>query len=446
VGGQNNVGVSDVVYVATINANGTLSNWTTTTPLLKPLLRHATVVYNGRIYVAGGVANIGGRQSTVYVANINADGTLSNWTEHSGDGQELPDSLADHTMSVNNGRLYVTGGYGSSGAQAKVYSATLNDDGSLSNWATLASNLPQNLVKHAASIYNGHLYIFGGSDGSFKQKTVYVAAINTNGTLSSWVSLTSTRLVENLYHHAAALHNGRIYIIGGLDDAVGVTSAIYYSSFLDNQFINIANDVSQGFNFYTTPSSFAYNNSQGLVSVNYFLSNDIPLARIGNYTGFNATSYGGSARISALTTTTVQGPDVVLLSRSVTAIAPTTTAVPYTGSSTAAIPGSQLLYTIVIKNSGNTTSNTVNVIEKINNTNDVAYYYSGATTANFAISGFSTNTTVNYSTNAGVSFPLTNNDLSGKYDTAIDAIRWTLDSIPANGIATLNYRVVIKQN
>jgi uncharacterized repeat protein (TIGR01451 family) len=120
--------------------------------------------------------------------------------------------------------------------------------------------------------------------------------------------------------------------------------------------------------------------------------------------------------------------------------------VPYTGSSTAAIPGSQLLYTIVIKNSGNTTSNTVNVIEKINNTNDVAYYYSGATTANFAISGFSTNTTVNYSTNAGVSFPLTNNDLSGKYDTAIDAIRWTLDSIPANGIATLNYRVVIKQN
>jgi hypothetical protein len=42
--------------------------------------------------------------------------------------------------------------------------------------------------------------------------------------------------------------------------------------------------------------------------------------------------------------------------------------------------------------------------------------------------------------------PLTNNDLSGKYDTAIDAIRWTLDSIPANGIATLNYRVVIKQN
>ena len=187
----------------------------------------------------------------------------------------------------------------------------------------------------------------------------------------------------------------------------------------------------------------AFNGSQGLVTLNYFLSNNIPSARIGAYTGFNGTAYAGAGRLSPLTTTTVEGPDVVLLSRSVTAIAPT--GLGYGGSVTDTVPGSQLSYTIVVKNVGNTASNTVNVVENINNTSDVAYYYSDATTANVTI-GFSTNTAVSYSVEGNANFTLNNTNLSGKFNTTIDAIKWTLDSIPAGSVATLNYRVVVKQN
>jgi hypothetical protein len=214
-------------------------------------------------------------------------------------------------------------------------------------------------------------------------------------------------------------------------------------SFADSVAENILNDAAFIFSFEVKPTINAYFGSTGSTTLNFYLDPEIPANRTGAYTGFNAINYGGSTTLSALTTTTVQAPDVVLLSRSVTAIAPT--GLGYAGSTTDTVPGSQLSYTIVIKNIGNTASNTVNVIEKINNTSDVAYYYGNATTANFTI-GFSTNTTVNYSVDGGLSFPYTNYDLAPKYSTTVDAIRWTLDSIPANGVATLNYRVVIRQN
>ncbi len=215
-------------------------------------------------------------------------------------------------------------------------------------------------------------------------------------------------------------------------------------SFADSVAENIANDSAFIFSFEVKPAVDAYFGSTGSATLNFYLDPEIPASRTGAYTGFNNTLYGGSTTLSALTTTTVQAPDVVLLSRSVTAIAPT--GLGYAGSATDTVPGSQLSYAIVVKNIGNVTANTIHVIEKINNIYDVAYYYANATTANAtSIDTWG----VNYSKVANPTppdFTVNNNDLTGGFDPDVTAIQWTLTSLSAGETATLNYRVVIKQN
>jgi hypothetical protein len=434
VGGYDSVNATNSVYVSVINTNGTLGSWVQTTSVPLRLYGHATVVYKNHIYVSGGLGT-GGFQKKVYVATINADGSLSAWDTHSNDGQELTQATYGHAASVYNGRMYILGGLTASGEVDTVYVTTMNADGTLTGW-TSTTPLLQIRQGHTASIHQGTIYITGGYNFQAPgyRNIVYKATINADGLLSSWTTLSTTPLPQPLLHHTAIVYDGRLFILGGTN-LNSVQNTVYVTNFLDTQYTNIAGDGAQGFDFYTTPSSYAFNNSQGLVTLNYFLSSDIPSSRIGNYTGFNNTSYGGTARISSLTTTTIQAPDVVLLSRTVTAIAPTGVGYNYDGSTTDTVPGSQLSYTIVVKNVGSSASNTVNVVEKINNLNDVAYYYSNATTANFTMSFVPINSIVNYSVESTpTTFDKDNSYLTGKYKTDIAAIRWTLDSIPPTAL------------
>ncbi|MBI4369862.1 MAG: hypothetical protein HY547_06510, partial [Elusimicrobia bacterium] len=65
----------------------------------------------------------------------------------------LPAVRQLHAMSLWNGRLYVAGGTNSSGLQSTVYSAPLNSDGTVGSWTTETNSLPAARYGHAMSAW-----------------------------------------------------------------------------------------------------------------------------------------------------------------------------------------------------------------------------------------------------------------------------------------------------
>lgn len=170
LGGWDGNTILDTVYYTHISPNGGLvHNWIPTTALEPGRFAHATVAYDRLIYVIGGRINSlqGGRVATDSVQFAFADnGIVSNWKQTT----PLPEPLSDLSAVVSEeGIIYVIGGRNSNIISNKVYSATILDDGNLTNWedisVTQGLTLPiePGLHSHAA-VYSktGSIYVLGG--------------------------------------------------------------------------------------------------------------------------------------------------------------------------------------------------------------------------------------------------------------------------------------------
>jgi hypothetical protein len=231
---QNSNGDS-LVQVDTVNSNitlngnnaGDLQTWQTSSgnPLPSARYQHNTIIANGYVYVIGGRDTADVRQSTVYYAKLNADGTTSAWTTSA---NPLPGSRNSMASVAINGYLYVIGGSDGTVQSTTLY-AKLNSDGSTSSWRT-TTTLPVTLVTHTAAAVNGYIYVIGGStDGTAGNavSTVYYARANADGTVGSWTTNTNA-LPTTDYLPFSTVANGYLYIIGGYDNTnTGVTNAMY---------------------------------------------------------------------------------------------------------------------------------------------------------------------------------------------------------------------------
>ncbi|MFH0947515.1 MAG: FG-GAP-like repeat-containing protein [Elusimicrobiota bacterium] len=208
----------NTVWMAPINADGTVGNWidlTPQTPLLGARSGHAMSVWNGRLYITGG--SDGMAQNTVWMAPINADGTIGNWIDLTPQ-TPLLGARSEHAMAVWNGRLYITGGYiGGIGWYNTVWMAPINADGTIGNWIDLTPQTPLLGARsgHDMAVWNGRLYVSGGWDGSSNYSTVWMSSITANGTIGNWTTLTSMPAVR--YGHAMSIWNERLYVSGGSD-------------------------------------------------------------------------------------------------------------------------------------------------------------------------------------------------------------------------------------
>ena len=209
------------LLISTNGYTGTeLSPWTTTLSLPTTLDGHAASYSNGTIYVMGGTTYGYDNLSTVIYSAINPDGSLANWQNT----LSMPTALTYPDVAIYNNYLYVIGGlaglFPSTNYQASVYFAQLNNG--VENWQS-TTPLPQVLTNPAVVVNNGIIYVLGG----FSQ-TVYYATINGNGTLGSWQ--TTTQLPQRIGREGAVVNNGYIYVIGGYDDAsVTRLNNIYYA-------------------------------------------------------------------------------------------------------------------------------------------------------------------------------------------------------------------------
>ena len=199
------------VYTMSIDSNGLISATTTSTALPSAVSGAACFMTKNRVFLAGGVGTGTNRVSTVYTAPINADGTLGAWATTN----SLPGVLSDSNAVVTNSRVYLIGGHNASAATNVVYVATINSDGTIGTWST-TTNYPINASTMAAIVTKNRVYMAGGYVGPTtvnETAAVYTAPINADGTLGAWVAATS--LPGALSDSKTLVTKNRVFLFGG---------------------------------------------------------------------------------------------------------------------------------------------------------------------------------------------------------------------------------------
>lgn len=146
----------------------------------------------------------------------------------------LPQALLSHTAVTLDGRIYVAGGISDTGSLTGkggflnniYYCAVINPDGTLGGWQA-ASPMPEflGLGMHAAAAHNGRLYVLGGTNLFGARNVVYFSGVNPDGTLAGWQQ--TSPMPQKVSAHAAAVYGGRIYVTGGIVRSVGATALTY---------------------------------------------------------------------------------------------------------------------------------------------------------------------------------------------------------------------------
>ena len=176
-------GYHDEIYSAKINSDGTLGTWNLVSTLPEPRAKHASITYNGYLYILGGSkggGQYGGAETNIWKVKINTNGTLGSWVTLN----PLPKGLSEHEAVVSKGYTFVLAGGDDVWQQDAVYSTPINPDGSIGTWETLTS-LPVRRSSFSAVEKNGSIYFLGGA-GVNPKSNAYYTKVNDNGTIEQW--------------------------------------------------------------------------------------------------------------------------------------------------------------------------------------------------------------------------------------------------------------------
>lgn len=236
--------VTNVVYTASINNDGTLGAWTTGISLPIAARDASVIVTNNRVYFLGG-GNTTDTFSTIYSAFINSDGTLGTWVASG----NLPINLAGSQVVITKNRAYLCGGWNAAGALSSVYTAPINSDGTLGGWTTSLS-LPGQLAQSQAIVTKDRVYLLGGWNGTYSVSNVYTAPINQDGTLGTWSI--GTPIPGALGASSTVITKNHVYLIGGYTtEAVSTVYSAIISGGLNDYSAYYSEDTTN----YMTPGS-----------------------------------------------------------------------------------------------------------------------------------------------------------------------------------------------
>jgi uncharacterized repeat protein (TIGR01451 family) len=221
LGGRDNYAATyDAVSFASINADGSLGSWQTTTPLPEGLYQLNAVSLHGRIYVIGGQTASLVRRDTIYMGEPDpATGQITEWTL-------LPTTFVHptygHMVATHEDKIYVMGGFhpGLPPGYVSPYThvATVDPDtGQIGAWTRL-TDMENNLFGGVGLALNGVLFTTGGAINNLVSPSDYVgtALIDMGGTIGMWGS-TSVIAPPRFYHAAVHSHDGWLYVIHGND-------------------------------------------------------------------------------------------------------------------------------------------------------------------------------------------------------------------------------------
>jgi hypothetical protein len=214
-GGSDLLANSTTVLSNTLNVDGTVGgSWTKigTNPL--PAARahfgmaeaddgNSLVPVGKRfIYVIGGQQNATdtpGGTNTIFMASVDStSGAIGSWTQLS---SNLPASLVGPAATLFNGHIYVVGGLQTSGIPSdNVYSAAVQNDGTLGAWSTSPNPYPTPVSFATTFGFAGNLYVIDGDDMNSidpnEQKADGITTVDFapthNGVVGTWTATQTT--------------------------------------------------------------------------------------------------------------------------------------------------------------------------------------------------------------------------------------------------------------
>jgi N-acetylneuraminic acid mutarotase len=169
--------VNDQVYTTTINQDGTINEWVIAGTMPKALFGFGLITSGNNLLVIGGQDYIGNDQSTVYKASISTNGTVGNWQTIN----NLPQPIYRSGIIKIGSQVVSIGGLSNGNYVDKVYFAALQSDGSIGNWETSVNNFPYTYCCGAVAASSDYIYYTAGHDGNYWD-TVYYAKINSSTT------------------------------------------------------------------------------------------------------------------------------------------------------------------------------------------------------------------------------------------------------------------------
>jgi len=151
-------GAADTVRVAPLGSGP----WTTTTPMPKQMTEFELLSYNSNLIAVGGTSPSSGTLSDVSVAAVSPSGTIASWIST----LPLPVPLRDSAVTLHGNRIVVAGGILATTAfSPAVYVGALNTDGTVSSWKRV-TDLPNALTASQAISDGTTVWILGGVKGS----------------------------------------------------------------------------------------------------------------------------------------------------------------------------------------------------------------------------------------------------------------------------------------
>lgn len=186
--------------------------WSTRATIPSPRSDLALVAFEGSLYAIGGEGVEG-----VSNANEVFDPLTDSWTTLA----PKPTAVAQAQGAVLRGHIYVPGGLDDQGRPTAVTEVYLIER---NQWISAAS-LPRPLSAYALVSFEGHLYLFGGWDGSRYRDEILRYTSSTD----QWETV--DRLPFPWGHAGAVEANDRIFLVGGLNDDGPLDVILDYSPF-----------------------------------------------------------------------------------------------------------------------------------------------------------------------------------------------------------------------
>ncbi len=222
IGGTNKEHYIRRIEQSRIAPDGSLSAWQYAEHELNVGRAYHGVVHIGRyIYAIGGSStNVKGLLDSVERAEVNPDGSIGAWQLEKGRLNIARRCV--HVVHIN-GYLYAVGGFGGKLLDS-IERAKIGADGSLGEWEMLSDMMQYARYVHAAKSVGDRLYVLGGHD---KSAGVGIASVewaqqDEEGMFTPWQ--TTVPMHKNRYGLGAAMHEGYLYAMGGIDGQMHLAS------------------------------------------------------------------------------------------------------------------------------------------------------------------------------------------------------------------------------
>lgn len=211
--------IGDIQYCP-INSDGTVGTCVEQTSIFTGArYSHASVAYNGYIYISGGFNGVD-YQNDIQYCPINSNGSVATCTQQTAAFTTIREG---HTSVAYNGYLYIIGGVGV-GYKDDIQHLEIGPPAPLANQQTSAFSIARS--QHSSVVYNGYLYIVGGFDGGAAMNDLYYCPINANGPVGT-CTRQAAAFTTARFGHTSVVHGGYLYIIGGWTGSVAQNDVQY---------------------------------------------------------------------------------------------------------------------------------------------------------------------------------------------------------------------------